>query len=193
LLPLGLYGLYLFLHQQDLGLGAQPDNVLTHEDGTKMKQWSVMLACLLVLVAGCEGLVRSAIFFGDTFGIPSFILGFTALAAITSYPDTALSVISARKGDGDRSLANVLGSNIFDLCVCIPAGILIAGTAAIDLANAVPMMALLVVATLIVFFMARTDLRLTRFEGLVLLALYGLFIVFIFGESSGVTNFLNTR
>jgi len=73
-------------------------------------------------------------------------------------------------------MANVLGSNTFDLLVAVPAGILIAGTTTVDFAAAVPMMASLTVATLVLFPLLRTDRSLTDREVYVLLGAYVVFV-----------------
>ena len=86
------------------------------------------------------GLVRAATGFGDLFDTLSFVWGLTVVAAGTSLPDAFVSVQAARRGEGVTSLANVLGSNTFDLLVAVPTGVLVAGTAAIDFAATVPMM-----------------------------------------------------
>jgi len=57
---------------------------------------------------------------GDTFGIPSMIMGLTFLAAGTSVPDLLSSVIVARMGHGDMAVSSSIGSNIFDILVGLP-------------------------------------------------------------------------
>ncbi|KAK6025792.1 K+-dependent Na+/Ca+ exchanger family protein [Ostertagia ostertagi] len=57
---------------------------------------------------------------GETFGIPTEIMGLTILAAGTSIPDLITSVIVARKGLGDMAVSSSIGSNLFDICVGLP-------------------------------------------------------------------------
>ncbi|CAJ85746.1 Sodium/calcium exchanger membrane region domain-containing protein [Caenorhabditis elegans] len=57
---------------------------------------------------------------GETFVIPTEIIGLTILAAGTSIPDLITSVIVARKGLGDMAVSSSVGSNIFDVCVGLP-------------------------------------------------------------------------
>ncbi|TKR92353.1 hypothetical protein L596_007024 [Steinernema carpocapsae] len=57
---------------------------------------------------------------GETFVIPTEIIGLTILAAGTSIPDLITSVIVARKGLGDMAVSSSIGSNIFDVCVGLP-------------------------------------------------------------------------
>jgi cation:H+ antiporter len=86
------------------------------------------------------------------------------------------------------SLANVLGSNVFDLLVAIPAGVLVAGATPVDFGVAVPMIAALVAATVLFFTVARTDLELTDGEAYGLLAAYAVFVGWLLLETVGVTN-----
>ncbi|XP_019410956.1 PREDICTED: sodium/potassium/calcium exchanger 2 [Crocodylus porosus] len=57
---------------------------------------------------------------GETIGISEEIMGLTILAAGTSIPDLITSVIVARKGLGDMAVSSSVGSNIFDITVGLP-------------------------------------------------------------------------
>ncbi|MEA2117290.1 sodium:calcium antiporter [Halovibrio sp. HP20-50] len=187
LLPVALYGLYLFVQYQD---------TLDHEgdDDTRdihpAREWGLLALSLVLIVIGVEGLVRAAINFGDIFGTPSFLWGITVVAAGTSIPDAFVSIRAARHGRGITSIANVLGSNTFDLLVCIPAGVLIAGTAAINFSIAAPMMAALTAATVVLFLMMRTRMILSRRECVALLVIYVAFLVWIGAETFGVLDWV---
>jgi cation:H+ antiporter len=114
-------------------------------------------------------------------------MGVTVLAGATSLPDSLVSVRAARDGRGVASLANVLGSNTFDLLVAIPLGVLIVGReeAVIDFAMAVPMFGILTAATILLFTVLRTDLRLTNPEAYALLGSYGLFVGWVVAAATG--------
>jgi len=184
LLPLLLYGLYLFLQQQDTMEYVSEE---VEQDISAGRQWIVLLAGLAVILVGVEGLVRAAIGLGDYFGTPSFLWGLTVIAAATSLPDAFVSIKAAQRGEGTVSMANVLGSNIFDLLVAVPVGVLIAGATPVDYAVAAPMMGFLTLATIILFAMMRTDLTLSRAECVVLLVLYGVFVAWMVLETAGLT------
>lgn len=72
--------------------------------------WIVLLSWLLV---------ESGILLAQELGIPEIIIGLTILAAGTSVPDLLSSVIVAKQGRGDMAVTNALGSNIFDICICL--------------------------------------------------------------------------
>jgi len=175
-IPVLLYALYVFVQYQD---------TLEHvADGPApgvrpLREWGRLLLSLVVIVVGVEGLVRSAIALGGLFGTPSFLWGMTVVAAGTSVPDAFVSVRAAAAGRGVASIANVLGSNVFDLLICIPAGVLIAGSTVVNYSVAAPMMAALTGATILLFLLLRTDMVLTRREAVALLGAYAGFVLWI--------------
>uniref|UniRef100_UPI00356AEF9B sodium:calcium antiporter n=1 Tax=Fodinibius sp. TaxID=1872440 RepID=UPI00356AEF9B len=151
-----------------------------------LKQWGLLAASLVVILIGVELLVRAAIEFGDLLGTPSFLWGISVVAAGTSIPDAFVSIRKAQKGDAVTSLANVLGSNIFDLLVCIPIGVLIVGTTVINFTVAAPLMGALTLATLLLFSFMRTNMILGRKESMTLIVLYLLFLLWMGLENFGV-------
>lgn len=181
-LPLGTYGVYLFLHQQD----ATGRRTTGGENVVPRRELGRVVVALVVLTAGVEGIVRAALALGAAVDAPTFLMGVTVLAAGTSVPDAFVSVRAAATGDDVTSLTNVLGSNTFNLLVAIPVGVLLAGSATVNFLAALPTMGFLAFATLVFIVFLRTDLELTRLEALGFLALYGLFLVWMTLESLGV-------
>jgi cation:H+ antiporter len=191
MIPIGLYGLYIFIQWQDTAEHeADPE---AGADVDVLRQWGVLIAGLFVILVAVERLVHSIEILGTEFGIPAFIMGVTIAAGATSLPDALVSVRAARDDRGVASLANVLGSNTFDLLVAIPIGVLIVGkeSAAIDFAMAVPMFAVLTLATVLLFTVLRTGLALSTTESFALLGAYLVFVGWVVLESvSDVVNYL---
>lgn len=183
LMPVILYGFYIFIQYQDT---MDFESELEPEEINPLKQWGMMGISLIVILIGVELLVRAAIEFGDLLGTPSFLWGISVVAAGTSIPDAFVSIRKARKGDAVTSLANILGSNIFDLLICIPLGVLIAGATVINFSVAAPLMGALTLATLLLFGFLRTNMILGRRESLVLILLYVLFLIWMGLENFGV-------
>ncbi|UWG47539.1 Ca2+/Na+ antiporter [Halanaeroarchaeum sp. HSR-CO] len=182
ILPLATYGVYIFLHQQDAS-----DHVAERTHGINVSRaWGTLAVALLVIAVGVEGLVRAALSLGTIFETPSFLWGLTVIAAATSLPDAFVSVKAAKENDSITSLTNVLGSNIFNLLVAIPIGILLAGSATINFLTAIPTMGFLTFASLVFIVFTRTDLELTDREAYGFLGLYVLFLVWMTLESIGV-------
>ncbi|WP_207591268.1 sodium:calcium antiporter [Halomontanus rarus] len=188
LFPIGLYVLYLFTQY----LEAADYEVDVENDIDIARSWFWFLVGLAFIVVGVEGLVRAAIGFGDVFGTPAFLWGMTVVAAGSSIPDAFVSVAAARAGRTTVSLANVLGSNVFDLLIAVPAGVLVAGSMDITFEYVVPMMGFLILGTVVFFTVMRTDMLLSKREAWLLVGLYGVFVVWLLAESVGVTNVVPT-
>ncbi|WP_144905442.1 sodium:calcium antiporter [Halobellus captivus] len=187
LLPLLLYGLYLFIQWQDVSDHDADD---APEGIAVGREWMRLAGGLLLILLAVEQLVGSVDSLGQTFGVPEFLAGVTIIAAATSLPDLLVSVRSASSGNDITSLGNVFGSNTFDLLVAIPIGVLIAGSMPVNFAVAAPMFGVLTFATVLLFTVLRTDLVITNSEAYALLFTYGLFVVWIVSEALGMTQFI---
>ncbi|MGL5311415.1 MAG: sodium:calcium antiporter, partial [Plesiomonas shigelloides] len=70
---------------------------------------------LVLLVVGADGLVKGAARLAASIGIPSLVIGLTVVAFGTSAPELAVSIRSALAGQSEMAIANVVGSNIFNV------------------------------------------------------------------------------
>ena len=189
LIPLALYGLYLFIQYQDTA-----EHEADPEAGAGvdvLRQWGLLLAGLVVILLAVERLVHSIDVIGTELGVPEFVMGVTIAAGATSLPDALVSLRAARDGRGVASLANVLGSNTFDLLVAIPVGVLIVGPTPINFSMAVPMFGVLTLATILLFTVLRTGLALSTVESYALLGSYIAFVAWVVLETvSDVVDYL---
>lgn len=85
-----------------------------------------MISNMILLFAGFVMLIKGSDFFVDAsssiakrFKIPSIIIGLTIVAMGTSAPELSVSITSSLKGMNDMSIANVVGSNIFNVLVAL--------------------------------------------------------------------------
>ncbi len=188
IIPVLMYLVYIFIQYQDcMDFEAEFEKSKINSK----KQWGLLLFSLILIIIGVEGLIRAAIDFGEYFNTPSFLWGLTVIAAGTSISDTFVSIEAAKKNKAITSLANVLGSNTFDLLIAIPVGVLIGGAASINFSRASPLFGLLVAATLVLFVFTRTNLEVTKKESFILLVLYVLFVIYMAIETLGYISFLN--
>jgi cation:H+ antiporter len=74
---------------------------------------------LLALVVGADWLVQAAVALASAFGVSDLVIGLTIVAAGTSAPEIAASVVAAVRGERDIAVGNVVGSNIFNILGCL--------------------------------------------------------------------------
>lgn len=189
--PLLLYALYLFIQFEEVK--RQRHDNPPQPGIQKWKEWGILVGCILLILVGVEILLRVAITLGDILQTPTFLWGMTIVAAATSVPDTFVSVRASVLGRTESSLSNVLGSNVFDLLVAVPAGVMITGAIAVNFTQIVPMMVFLVVATIVMLVFMLRDMQLSIREATVMVALYAAFGVWMTLEAFGLTDLLGVR
>lgn len=72
-----------------------------------------------LLIYGAERFVEYAVGFSNRLKVPSILIGLTVVAFGTSLPEFSVSLISALEGANDIAVANVVGSNIFNLAAIL--------------------------------------------------------------------------
>jgi cation:H+ antiporter len=132
-----------------------------------------ILGGLVLLVLGSQWLVSSAVTIAQYFGVSELVIGLTIVAAGTSLPEVATSVIATIRGERDIAVGNVVGSNIFNILsvlglssVVSPSGIVVPEAAIVF---DIPVMIGVAIACLPVFF---TGYLISRWNGALFLFYY---------------------
>ena len=86
-----------------------------------------------LLVLGSEWLVSASISFAKALGVSDLIIGLTIVAAGTSMPEVATSVMAAIKGERDIAVGNVVGSSTFNILGCVGLSAMVAGVAGLPI------------------------------------------------------------
>ncbi len=138
----------------------------------------------ILLIAGLSWvLVDSAIIFADSVGLPPVIVALTILAGGTSAPDLIASVIVAKQGKGSMAVANAIGSNIFDILICLGLPWMITllfldrGVVHVGTQDLLTSIIILVSTVVILFIFLFTDRLLSKKEGWCLLGLYVVYVL----------------
>ena len=129
---------------------------------------------LALLVFGGDALVKGAVGLAEKLGIPTLIIGLTIVAFGTSAPELFISIKAALGGAPGIAIGNVIGSNIANVLLVMGIPAMIAASRCDDTGIG-RNMAVMIGFTLI-FIAMLLDGNLTRFEGMVLIALLLLFI-----------------
>ncbi len=135
---------------------------------------------LVLLVVGARWMVDSAVSLAQVWGVSDLLIGLTIIAAGTSMPEVATSIVASVRGQRDIAIGNVVGSNIFNLLGVLGATAIIApqGVAVSDpvLRFDLPVMIAIALACLPIFF---TGGRISRWEGGVFLGYYAAYLFFL--------------
>lgn len=81
--------------------------------------WLLLVLGLVLLVFGADLMVKGAARLAGNFGVPALVIGLTVVAFGTSAPELAVSVKAAYSGQAELAIANVVGSNIFNILLIL--------------------------------------------------------------------------
>lgn len=136
---------------------------------------------LALLVLGSEWLVQAAVAIAKSMGVSDLVIGLTIVAAGTSMPEVATSIMAALKGERDIAVGNVVGSNTFNALGCMGVASLVSGQTGLVVSPAVinfDLWVMLAVALACVpVFM--TGQLIARWEGAVFLGYYVAYVAYL--------------
>jgi len=138
----------------------------------------IMLGSMVVIGFGANWIVDAAIRLSRRLGVSELVMGLTVVALGTSAPEFAVTIIAAFRGQGDISVGNIVGSNIFNL------GFILGGCAliqAIPVSRALWKNTVVVLGgtTLLLLIMIGHNLRLDRSEGVLLAVLLVIYLGYL--------------
>ncbi len=133
------------------------------------------MAGLALLIGGSRLLLVGAVGMARDFGVSEALIGLTLVAVGTSLPELTVSVIAAIRRHGDVAVGNILGSNIFNVLGILGVSALVQPLTVSGRLESFDQWVMLGVAVLLLVFLY-TGRRLSRMEGVTLVACYALYV-----------------
>lgn len=141
----------------------------------------LLVVGLVCLILGSNLFVDNASFIASTLGVSDAVIGLTIVAGGTSLPELATSMVSAKKGNSDITIGNVIGSNVFNILMIIGVtGLVkpmhIKGITSLDLI-------VMLASILLLWFFCRTTYKVKRWEGAVLAISYIAYLAWLIAQA----------
>jgi cation:H+ antiporter len=136
---------------------------------------------LALLVVGARWFVEGAIELARAFGISELVIGLTIVAAGTSLPEVATSIVAAIRGERDIAVGNVVGSNIFNILAVLGLSSIVSPGQGLPVSLGmleldIPFMIAVAVACFPIFVTGNT---IARWEGVIFIAYYIAYTVYL--------------
>ena len=144
-----------------------------------LMELALLVAGFVMLIKGADIFVEGAAGIAAKFGISQLVIGLTIVAMGTSAPEAAVSITAALKGTADITIGNAVGSNIMNI-------LLILGVTAAIVPIAVQQSTVryeipfVIVVSVILLVMGALDGRVGRVDGLILWALFLVYLGYLF-------------
>jgi len=155
------YIIFLFIKKDP------PEEV--HPETANYKSYIFLLIGLFMIVFGGHLMVKHASIIASYFGVSDWVIAVTIVAAGTSAPEFATSITAALKGRHGIAVGNLIGSDLFNLLGVLGlAGMINPSTLDQSIFDSVFLLVLMVGLTL---FMIRTNWKIGRLEGAILVSI----------------------
>lgn len=150
------------------------------EDEKTLPIWKCIIFIIGGIIAikfGGDFVVDGASTIATKMKLDPNLIGLTIVALGTSLPELVTSVVAARKNELDMALGNVIGSNIFNILFVL--GIAAAISPITFIMENVVDIAILIAMSLLVWIFGWTKQKIERREGVIMLVLYAVYLVYI--------------
>lgn len=153
------------------------------EECDNMKELSYGKSILFLIVGaaaiafGGDLTVDTASRIAIELGMSQTLVGLTIVSIGTSLPELVTSVVAARKNEVDMALGNVIGSNIFNILLILGVAAAISPVTFI-MENIIDIIILIIMST-VVWIFAWTSKKINRKEGIIMLLVYVVYMVYI--------------
>ena len=140
---------------------------------------------LVLLVVGGRLLVTAATDAATALGVSELVIGLTVVAVGTSLPELATSVLAAIRGERDIAVANVVGSNIFNVLTVLGISAIAGGSIAVSDAARRVDIPVMIAAAIILVPMCWSRFSIARWEGIVLVLFYVAYVAYLVLDAAG--------
>lgn len=154
----------------------------TKEEHPQFKLGKSLLFVLLGLVGivlGSNLVVDNASNIAKILGISERVISLTIIAFGTSLPELVTTIVSAKKGEQDLLVGNIIGSNIFNICVVLGIPVAIFGGITPSSFQIIDLI-VLVGSALLLFIFSETSKKITKIEGFLMLLTFVIYYILVF-------------
>ncbi|SIS87717.1 cation:H+ antiporter [Zobellia uliginosa] len=143
-----------------------------------MQNFIFIVLGLMLLIAGGNWLLKSAVALSLRLSIPKIVIGMTVVSFATSAPELIVSIKAALDGFPDLALGNVVGSNIANLGLVLAVTVLM-GSIDVRRTFYTTDWPVMMAASLLFFFFLFFDGELQQYEGGIMVVALFLFLVYL--------------
>jgi len=181
-----VYGIYVGVMYIDSRRGNGKIIELPEEHNmTSKKAIIYVIGGVLIIFAATHFMVNAIISLAPNIGLSEVVLSLIIVAAGTSIPDLFVSIAAAKRGRMGMAVSNAIGSNTFDILVCL--GFPLATQQSTEVIGDIGLSMLFLIASLIlIIFMILHKWHISKKEGIILFLLYLIYAAFIFGLFNGL-------
>ncbi len=139
----------------------------------------LIILTLIGIIVSSDIVVDNAVMLAEVLGISQKIISMTAIVIGTSLPELTMTVNAARKDEFDMAVGNIIGTNIFNICIVLGFPISIYGTVSSNAFTVVDS-SIVLLASIIFYIFGKSGKVLSRREGILMVLVFLIYYVYLF-------------
>lgn len=168
-------------------LGLYLYNMIKHFKKTEIEQpkYSKIMALIITILSiatitvASDIVVNSTMAIAESFNISIKIITMTIIVIGTSLPELMITVSSAKKGEFDITVGNIIGTNIFNICIVLGVPTLLFGPITTNAFNYFDLIFLVLAATFF-FIFSKSNRAISKKEGSIMLLTFIIYYTYLF-------------
>lgn len=138
----------------------------------------LMVVSILLIVFSSDLIVDSATKIANALHVSDKIITMVAIVIGTSLPEMVMTITSAKKREFDMALGNIIGTNIFNICIVLGLPIVIYGDMALRGFGFIDIV-ILFLSSFLLFYFARSERTITRKEAIIMLGIFVFYYAYL--------------
>ena len=130
----------------------------------------LLIGSIACITLSSDVIVDNAILLAEKLNVSEKIITMVLIVIGTSLPEMVMTITSAKKKEFDMAIGNIIGTNIFNICIVLGLPIAIFGDLVLDSFNLADIMTVFLTSFLLYIF-ARSERLVSKKEGIVMLAI----------------------
>ena len=141
----------------------------------------ILVLSIIMVIISSEIIVTNATKLAKIIGISEKIITMTIIVIGTSLPELMLTVTSAKKGEFEMTIGNIIGTNIFNICIVLGLPVALYGDIALKSFSIIDILTVFL-SSLSLYLFAKSEKTISKKEGLIMLAIFLAYYIYLFNQ-----------
>ena len=141
----------------------------------------IIIVAIILIIFSSDLIVECAEIIAHRLNISEKIITMFAIVVGTSLPEMVMTITSAKKGEFDIAIGNIIGTNIFNICIVLGLPVIIYGDVLLTGFGIIDIIAVFLSSTLL-FAFARSEKTINKKEAIIMLVLFAIYYIFLLVE-----------
>lgn len=138
----------------------------------------LIVLSLIAIIISADIVVDNAVLLAEQIGISQKIIAMTIIVIGTSLPELITTIHAARKGEFDMAVGNIIGTNIFNICIVLGLPVSIYGTISSSSFNIIDI-SIVLLSAVIFYMFGKSKKELSRREGLLMVLVFLIYYTYL--------------